>query len=88
MNVNAVNADIKSAFDQWLATRPESVQKLAKEFPPGTAIEVNGRKLYLLGYNENDMLIVSETWPGEDYKKANATKEYICASHVREGAMR
>lgn len=71
------------ALERWLATRPESVRKLAAEFPLGTTFLIKGERFYLLGYNENDMIIISKINPHEEYDEALANKEYVCAEHVR-----
>ena len=71
------------AFKAWLGSRPESVQKLAAEFPIGTVVKHDGKNLHLLGYNESDMLILSEIDPHVDYDGANESKVYICAEHLR-----
>lgn len=73
-------------WEAWLATRPECVRKLAAEFPLGTEIEINGVPHWLLGYTENDMLIISPINPGEDYDGACQAREWICAGHVRAAA--
>lgn len=73
------------AMRAWLATRPESVRRLAAEFPLGSSFAVDGERLYLLGYTEEDMLIVSPVDPAVDYDGANASKKYLCASHCRCG---
>jgi hypothetical protein len=79
----------KAALAAWIASRPECIQKLVAEFPLGTSFEMpGGRVLHLVGYNEGDTLIVSETDPHADYERATATQEYLCASHVRGGAAR
>ncbi len=70
--------------DEWLASRPESVQKLIAEFPLGSVFNVKDTTLYLLGYTENDMLIVSEVNPSVDYEGANENKKYLCAGHFRK----
>jgi len=72
-----------SLWDDWLSTRPECVRKLAAEFPLETTIDVDGEILYLVGYNEGDMLIMSPINPFDDYDGALANKKYICASHLR-----
>lgn len=75
-------------FVAWLATRPECVQKLAKEFPLEEVgvVGVNGELLHLCGYTENDMLIFSTVDPRIDYERClrPENKRYICASHFRE----
>jgi hypothetical protein len=76
--------DIEKGFQEWLETRPESVRKLAAEFPLGSSI-INGDDVfYLLGYTENDMLIISDINPGVDYEGALENTQYVCASHARD----
>jgi hypothetical protein len=74
----------KSAFmEKWIASRPPSVQALARRFPVGEVVQISDDPVrYILGYTENEMLIVSQTDPRVDYDKAVATKEYLCADHV------
>lgn len=72
-----------ATFEEWLASRPPSVQALVAEFPLGTALEHEGGMLYLLGYTEGDMLIFSPINPSDNYDAANANKVYICANHLR-----
>lgn len=67
-------------FEAWLAARPESVQKLAKEFPRGHEIKLDDDvTLYVIGWTEDDWLVVSECM------KSTADRQYICASHLRDG---
>lgn len=68
----------------WIASRPESVQKLAKDFPLGTRAGMEGKTFYLIGYTEEDMLIFSEINPREDFDGAQENKVYVCAEHFRE----
>lgn len=70
-------------LDAWLKTRPESVQKLAEEFPIGSVLEVEGEPWHLLGYTEADELIVSPLSPFVDYDAAYAKRELVCAKHYR-----
>ncbi len=65
-----------ATFAEWLATRPASVQELAAEFPLATVFAgPKNQPLFLVGYNEDGYLIVSETDPHEDYEGAVATKQ-------------
>lgn len=84
----AVNAgEVNPAYADWLMTRPACVQSLALEFPLGLAARVDdGPLLYLVGYTEDDRLIMSEVNPGDDYHGALANKVYLCAAHAREAA--
>lgn len=77
------DAEREAALAEWIASRPESVQKLAAEFPLGTSFDVRGETLYLVGYNEDDSLIVSRFDPYEDYEAAVGSQQRLCASHFR-----
>lgn len=71
-----------NTMDEWIASRPEPVRKLAAEFPPGA--RVGPDKLYVIGYTEDGMLIVSPYDPHEGYDRAVEARLYMCASHARE----
>jgi hypothetical protein len=77
-----------TTWEGWLASRPESVQKLAAEFPPLTTIEVNRVKHYVFAYDENDGLIVSPVDSRENYALAFASRRTVCAAHVRDGSVK
>lgn len=69
---------------EWLKTLPESVRKLAAEFPLGMLLEgPNGEAWHLIGYTEDDMLIITPVNPGEDYDAAKEQRQRACASHYR-----
>jgi len=72
--------------EEWLKTRPECVQKLAEEFP-FTAMYNVEEPHYLVGYTENDQLILSLIDPGKDYDRALEEKIYVCAEHFRENLL-
>jgi hypothetical protein len=55
----------KDTFEEWLATRPESVQKLARQYPPGeykikddapVKITIPGKTVLLISYLEEGQL--------------------------------
>lgn len=72
-------------YKAWLAKRPPSIQALAAEFPHGSVFhDVSGDKLYLIGYNEGDVLIVSTFDPFENYAGALAAARYVHAQCMRE----
>jgi len=72
------------SMEAWLASRPECVQKLAAEFPHGTQVtDASGTVFYLLGYTEDDRLIVSPISPFDDYDRAMEERTYVCAEHLR-----
>lgn len=74
-------------YKAWLATRPKSVRLLAKEFPPGSVIQIgsdsNSKIFYVLGYTESGMIMVSTYDPATAYKNALNNTQYICAEHLR-----
>jgi hypothetical protein len=71
-------------LEAWLASRPECVQNLAKEFPIGTTVLLDGVEHYLLGYTENDMLVLSKINPCEFYDEAMENQIHMCAQHIRD----
>ena len=75
---------LENTWEAWLGTRPAAVQQLAQEFPLGSHWHVAGQVLYLLGYTEDDCLLVSPIDPAVDYQGALITKEYLHAAHVRQ----
>lgn len=70
-------------LEEWLLTRPECVQQLAKEFPIGSTFDIDGETFHLIGWTEGDALIVSKIDPAEDYEWALECKEYFHAYHLR-----
>lgn len=76
---------VKIGWYIWLATRPKCVRRLAAEFPLGSEFDTGGGKImHLIGYTENDTLIVSPIDPSGDVDAAMECREYLCAEHFRE----
>ncbi len=73
-------------FERWLEGRPEQVKALAREFPPKTSFEdIYGRGIWwVLGYTENDCLILTPVNPGKDYEGAHTQKFYVHAQCMRD----
>lgn len=69
------------AIEEWLATRPESVQQLAKKYPLLSTIN---NQWYVIGYTENDMLVISTIHPVQDYKLSIANRKYVCVEHLMD----
>ncbi len=75
---------MNGTLKEWLESRPEKVQKLAAEFPLGTVIRTPaGVDLYLLGYTENDGLVMSAIDPSKDFDGAVASKVFVHAECAR-----
>lgn len=65
-------------FESWLEGRPETIKQLARKFPPGTVIESNGERLYVISYDEDGGIGVSLIDPSEDYDGAVQSRKNIC----------
>lgn len=76
-------AEQAKEWQEWIASRPECVQRLIQEFPPMTRVIVDGRMLFVFAYTESDEILVSPINPSVDYEGAVASKEVICAKHLR-----
>ncbi len=79
-----------AAIRDWISTRPPAVQALAAEFPPGayfdvedTDDEIDGR-LFIVGWTEDDRIMLSAVDPLEDYDVAHALRFPVCAHHFRQ----
>lgn len=73
-----------AGMKSWLESRPAPVRALAAEFPFGTVLSLpDGSPLYVLGYTEDDKLIVSLLSPWDDYDAAVEAQERVCARHFR-----
>lgn len=68
----------------WLASRPECVQKLAAQFSFDAEYIIDGTSYYLLGYTEQDKLILSPIDPNQNYDAAMSNKIYVCAAHFEK----
>ncbi len=77
-----LEAQAAADFNEWLHSKPESVRKLAGEFPIGV-YDIDGVMMYLIGYGECDELILSRINPVVDYEGAVKAQIYVCASHLR-----
>lgn len=77
------NFESHDCIEAWLASRPECVQKLFAEFPPESKVRVGNEYFYVLGYTENDEIIITLHNPGEDYDAAINDQRFVCAKHLR-----
>jgi hypothetical protein len=79
---------VHPCFEEWLLTRPECVQKLAAEFPPMTEIVLDDVTYRVMGYTEDDELLITDRDPREEYDLAKSERKILCAKHVREDFVR
>lgn len=70
---------LQEQWEQWVASRPEVVQRLIQKFPPGSRYLIEDRMHFLVGYTEGGGLLISTTNPYEDYEKAVKTADTLCA---------
>lgn len=70
------------SYQAWLASRPEVVQRLAHQFPPGTRVHLDGDLHWVVGWDEGGLLILSPINPSVDYDAALAAKVYLCPDHL------
>ena len=82
-----MNEKAKKAMDDWLQGRPACVKKLAEEFPPFTILkkvcQCHGETV-IVGYNEDDQLIVSEIDMFGCFD-VGKSKLYVKAQDIRDG---
>lgn len=72
-------------LSKWLEAQPEAIRKLAAEFPLGQGFQTKeGKRIFLIGYQEPDTLIFSFTDPRENYQEAVKNRMYSCAKHYRK----
>ena len=74
----------KNLLAKWVASRPESVRKLAREFPLGMQIKKDGKLLVVIGWTESDLVILAELkkWQ-KDYDEAVKERQYAHAECMR-----
>jgi hypothetical protein len=69
-------------LEEWINSRPESIKALYKRFPVGTRLEIDGKLIFVVGYQETDRepgLLVSEIDPVAEYDKAIDARFFVCA---------
>lgn len=75
---------------EWIRTRPQAVQALAREFPLYTQIpplltaSLGAGQYFVIGYDESDHLIISNIDPEIDYEIALEHRRRLCAQHLRD----
>lgn len=84
-----------AAFEAWLKTRPAIVQRLAREFPLMSRVQVPPHReyWYVVGWVESggecrDELIISPVDPSQEYERSMAYRRHVCADHYRDGLKR
>jgi hypothetical protein len=71
-------------WEEWLLSRPPSVQKIAREFPAGLRFLDPGLgSLWLIGYTEDDELILTRTNPFLDFGRASQADRTLLMNLAR-----
>lgn len=71
-------------LQEWLKGRPPIIHELAAKFPPGSIVSIDGADHWVISYEENGSLGVSNIDPRIDYHSAVALRVYICAECLRK----
>lgn len=66
-------------FAEWLEMRPQIIQELVKEFPWGARYTFNNGVLFVVGWDENNKVMMSEINPREskEAKKAAERNRFL-----------
>lgn len=74
----AARQERREQLKTWLATLEPEVQALGERYPPGCVFHVPGRPpLYLTGYRDDGVLVVSVVDPLRNYFAASSQREYV-----------
>jgi hypothetical protein len=74
-----------SELEAWMASRPDSVKALAAEFPLHMALYMpaSGTMGYVIGWREDDHIMVSPFRLDKDYDEAVRLAHYVKAPCYR-----
>lgn len=78
-----MSKSLEEAIREFLQGRPPIIHALAREFPPGLELMMEGVRHWLIGWTEEEELIFSPVDPQENYEGALQDKIYVCADHFR-----
>lgn len=71
------------SLEAWLATRPPVVQDLARRFPPGTVMQTNQGRAWVIAYCDDGGIELTHIDPSTNYEQAVAERFYVCPSCIR-----
>ena len=75
----------------WFESRPPKIQALIREFPPGTVLNVEGERVYVVSYTEREDdgvgLSVTPINPSVDYEGSLDFRRHLCLDHLRDGSV-
>lgn len=78
----------EAEYKKWVESRPPPVRKLAERIRPGTTVDVDGTIHYVVGFREHSdgtaSVLISETNPAKNYRKALDTKKVMCPCCVEK----
>lgn len=75
-------AERLAAMEAWISSMPAKVQVVARRFPPGTILQVEGQPMHVISFPEREDgsvgLGVTPVNPAVDYERAKKEPLYIC----------
>jgi hypothetical protein len=76
---------VEKEWYEWLNSRPDSIKSLAAIWSPMDIILFNQQKCYVIGYTEEDQIIVTKVNPKENFEEAmkEENKYYLCVKHLK-----
>lgn len=77
----------QASLDAYLAKLPLEQQVIAREFPPGMRLDLNGVSHWVIGYGTG-VLVISPTDPHANYDGAVKSQFNIPVARVRRGLVR
>lgn len=84
---SAVNTEASYDSEKaWIASLPDNVQRLIGAFPLNSVFMIEGEKYYLLGYTEDELVIVTPVSPANDYDAAVEKRRFIRPEHLKRGS--
>lgn len=71
-------------FEEWLSTRPQIIRDLAREFPIPDSYVIEGRQMWVMGWNEANLVLLTPICPAHDYEAARAACVHVHAECLRD----
>lgn len=78
----------EAEWKSWLSARPQCVKDLASEFPYGTAINFRDATMHVIGWTEQDEIIMSRFDPYLDFEGSRSAYVVYDAQEIRDARQR
>ena len=83
--MNLYDEERRAKDEAWIADRPECVRQIARRFPIRSILNLPDRyrfPMHVIGYTEEDHLIVTPYDPLENAELAYLVREYIAVADL------